>query len=649
MKRTVLRMLAEAVESFPDNPYALRKSDSGYVATSYRQAAAKARQVGAWLLSRGFAKGDRATILAEGSPEWIVGELGLVTAGCVSVPLSIKLLEEEIPFRLAHSGSRAVFTTKNQLDKVLAALAKLPDRDILVVYLDEDPEAAPEIAARRGFAASRILAFETLLAEGARLLADPASGVAAELEARMAGVEESDTVTISYTSGTTGNPKGIQLSHLNYWTNCHDAIEVFRIPRNWRTLLVLPIDHSFAHTCGLYASLLISWQLWFVDSRGGGIATLRNIPVNLLEARPHILLTVPALTANFMKKIIQGVEEKGGLIEKLFKKGIEAGIARNGDGFRKPPLGTRLAAFLPWFLAKVLVFDTVKKRVFGDSIRYCVGGGALLDVKQQEFFAAFGLPIYQGYGLTEASPVICTNSPARHKFGSSGAVFPSVECTIRDGEGRVLRLGEVGEIVVRGDSVMKGYFDNPEASAAALVEGWLHSGDRGRLDEDGFLTVVGREKALLIGADGEKYSPEEIEEAVTFSTDVIDQIMAHCDQQKYVSAFVTLDESRVRKLLVERGLGSAEALLAFLKEEFLRFKADPKGKKVQTAWIPAAFHIMPETWSDRDGTVNSTMKIVRHRIVEVYRDRVDYAYTAEGSRTENPRNLETLRKLFSLP
>lgn len=649
MKRTVLRMLAEAVESFADDPYALRKTESGWTTTSYRQAAERARQFAAWLVSRGFAKGDRAVILAEGCPEWIVGELGLVTAGCVSVPLSIKLLEEEVPFRVEHSGSRAILTTRNQLEKILGALAKVGRKDILVVYLDDEFDAALAIAAKVGFETARLVSFGAALAEGSAFLADPAGKIAAEVTARMEAAAEDDTVTISYTSGTTGNPKGIQLTHLNYWTNCHDAIAVFKIPRAWRTLLILPIDHSFAHTCGLYASLLISWQLWFVDSRGGGIATLRNIPINLLEARPHILLTVPALTANFMKKIVAGVEEKGGLVEKLFKRGIEAGIAMNGDGFRRPPLGTRIAAFVPWFLAKTIVFGAVKKKVFGDSIRYCVGGGALLDVKQQEFFAALGVPIYQGYGLTESAPVICTNSPDRHKFGSSGFIFPSVECTIRDADMKVLPVGEVGEIVVRGDNVMKGYFENPEATKAALVDGWLRTGDRGRMDADGFLTVVGREKALLVGADGEKYSPEEIEEAVTFSTDVIDQIMAWCDEQKYVSAFVTLDESRVRRMMAERGLKTAEALLSALKEEFFRFKADPKGKKVQSAWIPAGFHIMPETWSDRDGTVNSTMKIVRHRIVEVYRDRIDYACTPEGAKTENPRNLEVLRKIFSLP
>ncbi|MEI6386133.1 MAG: AMP-binding protein, partial [Spirochaetota bacterium] len=505
------------------------------------------------------------------------------------------------------------------------------------------------MAQSAGIAAERVIAYGTMLREGERLLQDKTGTVARELAVRLSGAAEADPVTISYTSGTTGNPKGIILSHLNYWSNCHDAVVHFGIPQGWRTLLVLPVDHSFAHTCGLYTSLLIAMELWFVDARGGGIATLRNIPVNLVETRPHLLFTVPALSGNFMKKIIAGVEEKGGLIEKIFTSGIEAGIAFNGNGFNKPPLAVRIVNFLPWWLARTLVFGAVKKKVFGSSIRYCVGGGALLDVKQQEFFAALGMPVFQGYGLTEATPIISSNTPARHKYGSSGMILPNLECTLRKADGSLVGPGETGEVVIRGDNVMKGYWKNPEATAAALRDGWLWTGDRARWDKDGFLVVVGREKALLIAEDGEKSSPEEIEEAVTFSTDLIDQIMVWCDQKKYVSAFVTLDESRVRRLVSERGIKDVAALVAVLQEEFFKFKSDPKAIKVQPFWIPKAFHIMPETWSDQDGTVNSTMKIVRHRIVDIYRERIDYAYSIEGAVTDNPRNRKILQMLFKLP
>jgi long-chain acyl-CoA synthetase len=646
MERTVLRMLDDAATTFASDPYAYKKTDSGYVALTFSEAREAARDFAAWLLLSGCQKGDAIAILAEGSPEWIMGELGLLTAGCVSVPLSIKLLQEEIPFRLSHSEAKAVLTTRNQLDKVLGAIAKAGDTRIKLVFLDPDADSARETAVRAGFAAERVIGLEEAIKAGRAARARPE--MAERLEAARTAVGENDTANICYTSGTTGNPKGIMLTHLNYWTNCHDGVELFHMPRGLRTLIILPTDHSFAHTAGLYVALIIGMVIYFVDSRGGGIATLRNIPINLKESKPNLLLTVPALSGNFMKKIISGVEEKGGLIERIFKAGISAGIAYNGNGYNKPPLLIRLRSYLPYHFAKILIFNKIKKMVFGPNIKYCVGGGALLDIKQQEFFAAFGVPIYQGYGLTEAAPVISSNSPVAHKYGTSGHLCPSIECRLVKSNGESAKVGEIAEIVIRGENVMKGYFKNPAATAEALRDGWLYTGDLAYMDADGFLVVVGREKALLIAEDGEKYSPEEIEEAVSFSTDVIDQIMAWCEQRKYAIALVSLDCTKVERLIKSRAIASAEDLLVALKAEFEHYRDDPKAKKVQPAWTPAVFQIIDEGFSDKDGTVNSTMKIVRHRIGQVHRDRIEYSYTAEGSKTLNTRNLAALRKMFKL-
>jgi long-chain acyl-CoA synthetase len=646
MKRTVLRMMDEAASLWGSDPYVSKKAASGWISFSFSKARDRSREFAAWLLSSGYAKGERLAILAEGSPEWVMAESGMLYAACVSVPLSIKLLAEEIPFRLDHSEARAILTTKNQLEKVLDSFASLMNKDITLIYLDDDPSFAREAAAERGIAADRILGFDEACAAGRAFLDTPDSDLVARLDAIADEAEEDDPVTISYTSGTTGDPKGIVLTHLNYWTNCHDAVELFDGPYHFRTLLILPVDHSFAHTVGLYTALVCGISLYFVDSRGGGIATLRNIPLNLRESRPIFLFTVPALSGNFMKKIISGVEDKGGFIERLFKVGIAAGIAYNGDGFNRPPLGARLKAFLPYSLAKLLVFNPIKKMIFGDSIRFCVGGGALLDVKQQEFFAAFGLPVYQGYGLTEAAPIISSNTPRRHKFGTSGVIAPSVECRLVKADGSEADLGEDAEVVIRGGNVMKCYYKNPEATAKALRDGWLYTGDLAHRDENGFLVVVGREKALLIAEDGEKYSPEEIEEAVTFSTDLIDQIMVWCDQKKYVTALVALDAGNVERIRKAEGITSAERLLERLAIEFNRYRDEPKAKKVQTAWMPAVFQIVPTPFSDKDGTVNSTLKIVRHRVAQVHADLLEYSYSPDGSRTSNERNLATLRKLF---
>ncbi len=645
MQRTVLRMLDEAAGKWGTAGYAHRRTDAGWESVSFVQAREQARELAAWLVSTGARPGDAMAIIAEGSPEWIVSEFGLLMAGCVSVPLSIKLLEEEIPFRINHSRAAGIVTTKNQLNKVLGSLRSVESAAVRIIYLDDDPDWAREEAAAQGVSADRVTGIAEARARGRKILGQLGS----EIDGIMGGIGENDTVTICYTSGTTGNPKGIMLTHLNYWTNCHDAVKAIDLPAGWRSLIILPVDHSFAHTAGLYTALVCGISLYFVDSRGGGIGTLRNIPVNLLEVQSHFLFTVPSLTGNFMKKIVAGVEEKGGIIERIFKAGIAAGISWNGNGFNRPGHLARLRSFFPYFLARLLVFPTIRRKVFGRHIEFCVGGGALLDVKQQEFFAALGVPVYQGYGLTEAAPVISANTPPRHKFGTSGILMQSIELKIMKPDGSLARTGETGEIVIRGGNVMKGYFRNPDATSAVIRDGWLFTGDLAFMDADGFLVVVGREKALLIAEDGEKYSPEDIEEAVTFSTDLIDQIMAYCDHRRYTIALVSLDTGKVQRLIKAQGIGSAEELLRRLNAEFLRFRSDPKARKVQATWVPGVFLIVAEPFNEKNGTVNSMLKLVRHRIAEVHKDLIEYGYSSEGSRTENPRNREVLKTLFNLP
>ncbi len=257
---------------------------------------------------------------------------------------------------------------------------------------------------------------------------------------------------------------------------------------------------------------------------------IRNIPGNLVETNPTYLMTVPSLSGNFMKKIVSGVAKKGGLINSIFTAGVNAGIKLNGDGFHKPSLGVRLRYTPAHKLASTLVFPKIRE-IFGSQIQYCVGGGALLEVRQQNFFAAIGVPVFQGYGLTEAAPIICSNTPMRHKFGSSGVIAPSIECKIMKSDTEEAAVGERGEIVIKGLNVMKGYFKNEKASKEVLRDGWLWTGDLGYIDADRFLVVTGRAKALLIAPDGEKYSPEEVEEAIINHSQAVSQLMVYNDHK----------------------------------------------------------------------------------------------------------------------
>ncbi len=644
MKKTVLSILQQASTEFENTPFVATKGDEGWIEKTFLDVLRDSRACAASLRNRGFQKNDTIALLAEGSSDWVISEFSTLFAGCISVPLSIKLLPEEIPFRINHSEAKAIFVSKNMLPKISEVYSQFKQKNIRLIVLDDNSTEISEIRSVAGKdAGSNIELFRDVLLEGYRSLDD----FELDLQKIEDETSEDDVVTISYTSGTTGNPKGIMLTHLNYYTNCKDSVEMFEVPRSaYRTLIILPCDHSFAHTVGIYAALFRGISLYFVDARGGGMAILRNIPKNLVEANPTFLLTVPALTGNFMKKIKAGIKEKGKLLQILFNCGLKHAIAYHGNGYNRPSLITRLTSFLPYKVVDLLVFRQVRS-IFGNKIQFCVGGGALLDVKQQEFFNAIGVPIYQGYGLTEAAPVISSNLPSIHKFGTSGRVAPSIECTIIKDDGSEAAIGERGEIVIRGENVMKGYFKNPSATEDTIKNGYLYTGDLGYYDKDGFLVVVGRAKALLISPDGEKYSPEGIEEAIINSSELISQVMLYNDHMQYTTALIVIDMQNVQEFIKEKSISDPDDLLYELNNALFAFQQDDNYKNIfPKVWLPATFQVLNEAFTEENKMINSTMKMVRYKIVETHKELIDYMYLEEGKNFINQKNRKALLNLF---
>lgn len=638
--RTIVNMLHEAAQKYGDRAFVSSKTEKGWTPFSYREVDKLSEIFASALAAAGFERGQKIAILAEGRPEWVIGEFGIIKTGIISVPLSIKLTPEETAFRINHSETSAFLISKNVLSKVAEAWKDFTNPPLLILMDEIDGEMENLMTKAKIQPDRDVVTWKTLMGRGEEKLLKNRDLV----EGMENRIGEEDTINICYTSGTTGNPKGIMLTHLNYWSNTHEALKVIDIPDGkFKTLVMLPLDHSFAHTAGMYISLLRGLTLNFVDARGGSMNLIRNIPINLVETKPDILLTVPAISGNFMKKIISGVREKGKLINTIFTRGISAGIARNGDGHNKASFITRLKTFFPYKIASILVFPKVRQ-IFGGELKFCVGGGALLEIKQQHFFAALGIPIFQGYGLTEAAPVICTNAMRRHKFGTSGTVLPGITCRIMKSETEEAETGERGEIVIKGDNVMKGYFKNPEATSGTLKGEWLWTGDLGYMDDDGFLVVTGRAKALLISPDGEKYSPEDIEEAVLNHSDLVNQIMVYNDHRNFTTALITLNKDNLKKLAHEKGLSDPLEILKTVKESVYTFREDVKDN-IPSQWIPAAMEIIPKAFSEEDKLINSTMKMVRYKVTEFYSDRIEAMY--KDNDFMNERNIAAIRELMS--
>ena len=374
--------------------------------------------------------------------------------------------------------------------------------------------------------------------------------------------------------------------------------------------------------------------------------TLKNIPVNIKEIRPAFLLSVPALGKNFRKNIEKGIREKGPKVEKLFQFALRVAYKYNGIGWDR---GKGLRFFLK---PMVKLFDKILfskiREGFGGRLEFFIGGGALLDMELQKFFYAIGMPMYQGYGLTEAAPVISSNNPSTHKMGSSGRLVSNLEIRICDEDGNGLPVGEKGEIVVKGENVMVGYWKNEEATHSTIKDGWLYTGDLGYLDKDGFLYVLGRFKSLLIADDGEKFSPEGIEEAMTDYSRFIDHCMLYNNQKPYTVALIYPNKESIKRWASENNIETStqvgkELILKHIESEINQFRS---GGKLQDMfpqrWLPAAIGILKEGFTEENQMINSTLKMVRGKITETYSELIDYLYTPEAKTICNKRNIEAI-------
>ena len=635
MKKTIIDLFEASVEKYGGKSFLLEKRHHKFEPTTYAETKELALEVGAGLASVGIRPGDKVAILAEGSNAWIISELGLFYAGAVSVPLSVKLEESnDLLFRLRHAEVKAIFVSKYQFPKIRRIRAELP-RIEHVIVLGHIPLESGETA------------YGTLR----RLGRDYLSKHKEEFLKIGQAIRNEDYATITYTSGTTADPKGVVLTHRNYTANVEQSLSRISIPPHYRTLIILPLDHCFAHVVGFYIMIACGASVATVQVGKTPMETLKNIPVNIREVQPHFLLSVPALAKNFRKNIENSIRAKGAFTERLFHLGLKVAYVYNQDGYNRGK-GWRCVLRPVVSLFDAVLFRKVRE-AFGGCMKFFVGGGALLDAELQRFYYAIGIPMFQGYGLSEATPVISTNSPRYHchRFGSSGKILIPLELKILDEEGNELPRGQKGEIVIRGENVMAGYWKNPEATAETVRDGWLHTGDMGYVSEDEFLYVLGRFKSLLIASDGEKYSPDGMEESIVDKSAFIDQIIIHNNQNPFTGAIVVPNAEALRRELDQRKVAGEERPVAaarILAAEIDKYRAGGiYAGEFPERWLPAGLAIVDEAFTEQNGLVNSTMKIVRSKVEEHFRNRLEYLYSAEGKPVENPENLVSLKKLLS--
>ncbi len=631
--QTIIDLFESSVRKYSDNPFMWEKSNGEYKPTSYKETFDKAQIMAAGLIELGIKEKEHLALLSEGRNDWIVSELGILYAGAVNIPLSIKLESNEILFRLNHSESKCLIVSNRQAGKIEKIKEHFSHIE-KIIYIDGcDYEDEKNIS------------LKTLLENGKSFL----SKYPEIIKERKSNITGKTWANITYTSGTTSDPKGIILTHRNYTANVDQAYSLMDIPETYKTLLILPLDHCFAHVAGIYSFMGKGASLAMVEQGKTPLQTLKNIPKNIQETKPDLLLSVPALAKNFKKNIDSGIKEKGKITYGLYKAALNNAYKYNKEGHNK---GNGLNALRGPVnaLFDVILFKKIRK-FFGGNLKFFIGGGALLDIELQKYFYAIGIPMMQGYGLSEATPIISSNALHKHKLGSSGFLVNNLDLKICDDNGNEVPMGQKGEIVVKGENVMYGYWKNEKATKETIKEGWLHTGDMGYIDKDNFLYVLGRFKSLLISNDGEKYSPESIEEALTEKTNFIDQVVLHNNQNPYTIALVVPNFEAIKSTLksndinIESEDGKSEAL-KLIQSEINNFR---KGGRYEgefpERWLPAAVAVLEDSFNEENKMMNSTMKIVRGKVTDFYRERIDYLYKKDGKNIVNEINLKALGKI----
>ena len=630
---TIIDFVEKYTREYASHVFLREKPADHWTETTFEQTRLEAYRVAAGLMSLGINKGDRISLLSEGRNLWVIGELGILYAGAVNVPLSIKLEEgSDLVFRIRHSDSRFVMVSSSQLPKIRRIVSELPALEKIIVF--------DEIEDRRD---NEITMSEVLALGDAFLKEHPG-----ELEARYRSIGPDDYANISYTSGTTADPKGILLTHRNYTANVEQAHSVVAIEPDSVMLIILPLDHCFAHVAGFYTMMSYCGSIATVPVGKTPMAALRNIPMAIKEVRPHVMLSVPALARNFKKNIETAIKAKGPKVEKLYNFALNLAISYNKEYYNR---GGILQIWKKPLIALFdkLIFKTVRQNL-GGRMQFFIGGGALLDIELQRYYCAIGIPMFQGYGLSEATPIISANSAGHCIFGSSGRVVKPMDIKICDGDGKSLPYGERGEIVVRGENVMAGYWKNPVSTAETVVDGWLHTGDMGYMRDEEFLYVVGRFKSLLISADGEKYSPEGFEDSLTDGSKYIDQVVLHNNQDPYTTVIVVPNKEALKEYVKSSNPGididsreAKELMLKKIQDEVNSYrKGGSRAGMFPERWLPAAIIVADEPFTEQNHMVNSTMKIVRGKVEKHYADRIEYALTPEGKNLLNDKNIASL-------
>ncbi|UCH65375.1 MAG: long-chain fatty acid--CoA ligase [Ignavibacterium sp.] len=588
------QFLTEEYGKSTDKDLLRYKVDGKYTGISYAKFKEETDNFGFGVSTLGLKREDKVAIIAENRPEWVYSDMGTLALGSVNVPLYPSLTSESVEYILNNSESKGVIVSNQfQLNKLLKIRDNCSHLKFIIIMNETDFE--PSI--------KDLYSFKQIQEKGIEKKNESPN----LLKENMKLVKEEDVCTIIYTSGTTGVPKGVVLTHKNIMSNVTSALETFPITKDDVFLSFLPLCHIFERMTGYYTAFASGGTVCYAES-------IEKVATNLIEVKPTIMTSVPRLFERIYSRIIKNVESQPEKKQKIFFSAINIGTEyAKAKKTGKIPLALRIKNKV----ASKLVFKKLVERT-GGNVRFFVSGGAALSRDLGEFFEAVGIKIIEGYGLTESSPVISANRVDDYKFGSVGKPLPGVE----------VKIASDGEILAKGPNIMQGYYKNKKETEETIKDGWLHTGDIGVFDSDGFLMITDRKKHLFKTTAGKYIAPTHIENTFLASK-YIDQFIVIGDRRMFLSALIVPDFEAVKEYADsnkipyadEKDLVKNDTIYKLLEDDMVQFQ-----KKLANYERVRKFVLLDRPFTIDSGEITPSMKIKRKIVEENYNDLIEMMY-----------------------
>ncbi len=587
----LVAMFHDRAIHYGDAPFLWTKRDGEWQSMSWRETADTVGNLARALQSLGVEPGDRVGLVSENRPEWVIADIAVMATGGITVPAYTTNTVDDHLHVLSDSGAKGVIVSGKALaERVCAAAVQCPDLSFVISIEELEDNSHP---------------FETLSWTDALARGETADAPLPDASE----IKRDATSCLIYTSGTSGKPKGVMLSHGAIICNCmgaHDFLHQLPGFEEGKEIFLsfLPLSHSYEHTAGQFLPISIGAQIYYAE----GVDKLTG---NISEVRPTILTAVPRLYEAMHGRIVRGVEQAGGLKQKMFMKAVNIGRRK----YENPGSLGLVDAMLDPVMDK-LVRSKVNER-FGGRLKAFVSGGAPLNYDVGVFFTGLGLTILQGYGMTESAPVISCNPPHPNKMHTVGPPMKGVD----------VRIAEDGEIIVRGELVMQGYWNNAEATAETIKDGWLHTGDIGKIDEDGYIQITDRKKDIIVNSGGDNVAPQRVEGMLTVEPE-IEQAMVYGDKRPHLVALLVpntdfaADWAKANN--VENDLTTLvenDAFVAAIREAVDRVSA-----RLSTIERVRRIKVTAEAFSIDNEMLTPSMKIRRHVIKARYGDDLEALY-----------------------